>query len=142
MLNNFDGGVDSTPALRPQTISGSSDVNGITIDKRALDTQYQYAKFAFSAGAKGGSVSPTSLTLTFRAQHSDASGSGWADISDTQVAEAAVALADENTQGEIAINLRGTKRYVRLVALPAFTGGTSPNVLAQATLILAEPKAI
>ena len=142
MLNNFDGGVSRSVALRPQQLTGSSDVNGVTIDKRALDTDYQFAKFVFQLGAKGGNVAPTSLIATFRAQHSDASGSGWADITDTEIAEASVALADENTQGEIGIHLRGTKRYVRLVGLPAFTGGTAPAVLAAAELILGEPRVI
>ncbi len=147
MLNNFSAGaVAAAIALAPQAITGSADVNGAEIDLHAFGGggggRWQRGKFVLQTGAKGGTVAPTSLTLTFRVQHTDTSGSGYADVTDTQIAEAAVQLTDQNKVGELNLNLSGLKQYLRIVGLPAFTGGTAPSVLAAATFIAAEPRVI
>lgn len=126
-------------ALLPQSISGSSDVNGVSIDKRALSYGNREAIVDIFAGAVGGT--PDSFTVTVRVQDS-ANGSSWANVTDTDIADAAVVISAANGRAQIGIRLESTRQYVRIVALPAFVNGTSPSVLLAASLLLAAPERV
>lgn len=130
------------PALLPQRLSGSSDVVGVEIDTHGDGAQkWGVALLNVVVGATTGT--PTSFSATFRMQESEVSGSGFADFADTDnVNSLGVALTAVNTNGQLVVDLRGTKRFVRVVALPAFVAGTSPTVEASATIVLGEPRFI
>lgn len=119
-------------ALQPQALSGSSDVNGVEIDTQATGQKARLAQFFFALGAVTGS--PSAVSVNFRLQHTATSGSGYADFADTDVVSSTgTALTAANTSNSINVELAGTKRYVRIVATPTFTGGTSPTALACAS---------
>ena len=98
-------------------------VNGSAIDR--LD--FNSCVLEVQTGAVGGG--PTTQTLDVKLQHSDVSGSGYVDYQPGGVAAAgAVAqLTAINTRKRKSIDLRGAKRYIRAVAVTAFTGGASPT---------------
>jgi len=124
-------------ALQPQALSGSSDVNGIEIDTQAVGQKARMAQFLFAVGAATGT--PSAVSINFRLQHTATTGSGYADFADTDVVESlGKALTAVNTSNTINVELAGTKRFVRIVATPTFTGGTSPTIQATASARLGE----
>lgn len=126
-------------AFAPQAVSGSSDVNGATIDKRALSYGNREAIADIFAGALVSN--PSVISLTCRWQDS-ANGSAWTDITDTTIADAPIVISAANTRNQMGIRLESTRQYVRLVCLPAFTGGTSPALNLAASLLLAAPERV
>jgi hypothetical protein len=112
-------------AIAPHSNSGSSSVNGPSIDR--LD--YASAVLFVDVGATSGN--PTSFTVDCKLQESD-DGSTWADITGASIAT----ITTANTQKELNVDLRGRKRYIRAVLTASFSGGSSPTVLASAALVL------
>jgi hypothetical protein len=117
---NLTGGV----SLVPQSVSGSSAVNGAWVDLGGAQGQPIYADLA--TGAISGS--PTATALAWKLQEADTSaGAGAADITGA-TSTLSTASSAAVVQG------KRSKRYVRVVVTPAFTAGTSPAVLASATV--------
>lgn len=128
-------------ALNPVQLSGSSDVVGIEIDTHANGGKWGVAQFFAKTGVSTGS--PTSYSATFRVTECDASGGSFTDVTDTTIVSAATAaITADASSASIYVDLKGTKRYVKIVALPAFVAGTSPKVFADVTCVLAEPRVI
>lgn len=141
MFNNFDGTTKAAIGHQPQLLSGSSAVNGETIDKQAIG-YYKDCKFYFFTGQKGGEAEATSFTATCKVQHSD-NGTDWTDLTDDQIVSAdSVVLNAEADVDSISVYLHGTKRYIRGVGTPAFTGGTSPNVQFGSLAVFGEPRLV
>lgn len=116
-------------ALNPQTVSGSSAVNGNIIDRLGSTGGLLTLQYGATANT------PTGTQLAVIVQHGDA-----ANLSDaaTYVTVASLGTTSTNfTAGDAAnydINFEGAKRYVRVVVTPTFTGGSSPNILLAASL--------
>lgn len=105
-------------------------VNGTGIDRLG----YSSCVLEVQTGAVGGG--PTTQTLDVKLQHSDSSGSGYVDFVPGASGSGAVPqLTAINTRNAQAIDLRGAKRYIRAVAVTAFTGGASPT-FAQAVVVV------
>lgn len=112
-------------SVAAQSISGSSAVNGTGIDRYAHNDAGSCVLHA-AVGAVSGA--PTSFTLTVQLQHAP-DNSTWSNYgSSFQIAAA-------STDGSLNIDLSGAAEYVRAVVTPAFTGGTSPSLLAYADII-------
>lgn len=111
-------------AISPQALSGTTAANGTGIDRSGYDS----LKIIGSTGASTGT--PSSFTVTFKLQDS-ADNSTFTDVSGQSFTITAV--NDENT---LNVNLIGLNQYVRVVMTPAFSGGSSPTVLAAAALTL------
>lgn len=117
--------------LRPQAQAAGA-VNGVVIDRLG----YEDAKLIVSAGAVAGA--PTAQTLDGKIQHGDqADGS---DMADAGFAIAQITAA--NADKELIVDLAGLKRYIRFVSTAGFTGGTTPTILASATIALGGAKEI
>jgi hypothetical protein len=96
---------------------GAGTLTGGVVDRQGFDAARVGARFEAPSG------SPSTATATLVLQHGDESnGSDMADyetlLTATDVSSAVLL--------EAAANLRGTKRYVRVKSVLAFTGGSSP----------------
>lgn len=113
--------------------SAAGTVNGTGVDRLG----FKWCILEAQTGAATGT--PTTQTFDVKLQHSDASGSGYADFTPGGVAAAgAVAqITAVNTRKRKTINLGEAKRYIRVVSVTAFTGGTTPTLANVATMQLA-----
>lgn len=100
-----------------KSLSGTTVVNGVAVDTRGM-------LGPISGIVAGGDAngSPTALSVTVKLQESDDGSSNWADIAHQR--EAVL----EAARGVAVGQAHHTKRYVRAVATPALTGGTSPSI--------------
>ena len=104
-------------------------VDAATVTGNGLDTMgYQTALFACVLANIGGT--PTTTSVTFKLQDS-ADDATYADVVDGTVGQLGNVSVEATAAGVTRLevqNLHATRRYVRVVATVAFTGGTSPDV--------------
>ncbi len=131
-MNSIYDNTKGAVGIDPQSFSGTTAVDGAAVDT----LKWKTAKAICQAGATTGT--PTTFSVTFKAQDSADGSTGWADITDpvsgtvlTAVLSAVSTAADFRISDFLGVQ---TKRYIRLVATPAFTGGSSPTVLAGAVI--------
>lgn len=122
--NNIGAYIKGKRALSPQAVSGSSAVNGATLDR----TGYGSCKVIATSGANTGT--PTSINHDVKVQESD-DGSTWADVTG-----ASGKLAAADSELEISVDLQMRKKNIRAVVTPAFTGGTSPTTQVAVSIAL------
>jgi hypothetical protein len=124
--------VKSLTAIMPQVASGeAAAINGPTIDRMG----YQSAVVACQVGNSSGT--PTRFGVTFKVQHKSGE-SAWADIASQTYTFSGETVATQNAIGEIDVDLRGCGRYVRCVATPTFTAGSTPLIQIGAIIVLGE----
>ncbi len=123
MPGNLNDNVKTVKGIAPQ--AASTAVNGNGIDRSG----YNYAVVACETGATTGT--PTSTSVAFKVQDS-ADNTTFADVS-----SATVTIADA-AHGEVNVDLRGLRQYIRVVATPTFVGGTSPTVQISASVVLGD----
>jgi len=113
----------------PVAVSGSSAVNATGIDRIG------HASLALIACTGATSGTPDSFSLAIKVQDS-ADNSTFADYKPdgTNVASTTIIAADTLT--ELNVDLRGARKYVRVVVTPTFVGGTSPSVLFSSAVAL------
>lgn len=119
--------VSGAPSIMPGStvLSGTGANNGSWIDADLINGPV-YGEF--SLGAVAGT--PTSFTVTGKLQEAtDSSGTGAQDIAGQDT----IVLTAEKTRG-MARGQR-TMRYIRCVATPAFTGGTTPTIPSAASVV-------
>jgi hypothetical protein len=129
--SNIGASIALAHGVSPQAVTTAT--NGTGFDR----TGYGSCVLSVSAGAATGA--PTSWTLDAKLQHSS-DNSAWADVP-AGVASAAITQmtsgnSNANSTFKKSINLNGVKQYVRVVLTPGFVGGTSPTLLAAATVVL------
>jgi hypothetical protein len=131
--------VNASRTLDPQSISGSSDVNGVGVDRTAgqpADQDYHSGVIVVATGATTGT--PTTATVAGRLQDS-ADNSSFADVSPSVTITSIVARTGGNDAPAVAqanFNAKGLRQYLRVVLTPTFVAGSSPTVLVSATLIM------
>lgn len=105
-------------------------VNGAVIDRDG----FRDAVVHLGVGAASGA--PTATKVTLKIQHGDAADGS--DAVDAVIANVTTVSGEVGANGETYLNLDllGFKRYIRPVAVVAFTGGTSPAVDVAATVVL------
>lgn len=118
------------PELKIQTgtapVAGTAGtVNGTGFDRLGFNS----CVLDVECGAATGS--PSSFTLDVKLQHSDASGSGYADLTGAAVAQITAAGRKRKS-----VNLAGAKRYIRAVTVVTLTGGSTPTLPNAAIVIL------
>ncbi len=120
-------------SLAPQDFSGSTAVDGSSVDTLGGDNA---AIHAYGAVATG---SPSAATLAVTLQES-ADNSTWANANDNTGTVIGFTLNCESAKAENVARIEGLglnrKRYLRAVITPAFTGGTSPAILGYASIII------
>ena len=119
-------------AIKPQVASGEvTDINGITIDRLGCES----GVFGVEVGDATGT--PTRFGVTFRVQNKSGSES-WANVSGMSYTFSGETVASENAHHDIDVDFRTLGRYVRLVANPTFTAGSSPAVQIAAVCIIGQ----
>jgi hypothetical protein len=121
-------------SIAPESFTGSSAVDGSSVDTLGADNAAIYAY-----GAQG-SGSPSAAALAITLQESANGSSGWANALDNTGVVIGFTLNCESAAADNVARIEGLnlnrKRYLRAVITPAFTGGTSPAILGFAQIIL------
>lgn len=109
--------------------------NGSAIDRSpAGGVNYAGCTLAVQVGTPTGS--PTSFTVDVKLQDSADGSTGWADYKPDGSTTAAITQATAAGLAEIDVDLSGAKRYIRVVEVVAFVGGSSPAVPVADAVIL------
>src|ERR1017187_6663682 len=124
-FNAYDD-VKVVTSVKPQSLTGSTAATGASVDTLGYDN----AKI--NAYAVTTTSNPSVATATVKLQESADGSTSWTDALDntgtvigfTLDAHAADAFNAARIEG---LNLN-RKRYLRVVATPAFTGGTTPAI--------------
>jgi len=122
------GVVSSQWSFPPQSVSGSSAINGGIIDR----LNYREAILALCWAAVTGA--PSAGTFAIIVQHGDAS-----NLSDAATLFTLETELDVKTAAgykDYNMLLQGAKRYIRVVITPTYTAGTSPANLTAANFTL------
>jgi hypothetical protein len=131
-INAYDN-IKVVTTVKPQSLTGSTPATGASVDTLGYDNAKIHA-YAVTTTSN-----PSVATVTVKLQESADGSTNWADALDntgtvigfTLDAHAADAPGAARVEG---LNLN-RKRYLRVVATPAFTGGTSPAIVANAELV-------
>lgn len=131
-FNAYDD-VHNVSSIVPQSVSGSSPVDGVSVDTQG----YENAKLhVYAAEATG---SPSAATLAVTLQESLDGSTNWSNALDNTNTVIGFTLNCESAGAVNAARIEGLnlnrKRYLRIVVTPAFTGGSSPAILAYGELI-------
>ncbi|GHG79673.1 hypothetical protein [Comamonas sp. JC664] len=126
-----------TQAL-PPNIQSAGTRNGVAVDI----TDYGSGTVVANVGPIGGG--PTETSITYALQTSEDGTDGWVSLTDldgnqftTAGTPAAVTAANRCVELDFTLQyITRTHRFLRVVETVAFTGGTSPDVIAGATLVL------
>ena len=130
-FNAYDD-VKVITSVKPQSITGSSAVNGASVDTLGSDNAKIHA-YAVTTTSN-----PSVATLAVKLQES-ADNSTWTDALDNTSTVIGFTLDVHAADGFNAARIEGLglnrKRYLRVVATPSFTGGTSPAIVANAEIV-------
>jgi hypothetical protein len=126
--------IHQVSSIVPQSVSGSSAVDGVSIDTQGYDN----AKLHVYAAEASGSPSAASLAVTL--QESADGSTNWANALDNTGTAIGFTLSGLNAAAGVnAARIEGLnlnrKRYLRIVVTPTFTGGTSPAILAYGEIV-------
>lgn len=131
MGNDLASSIKSVTALQAQIISGEgSAVYGPKIDRLG----YEAAVIAVQTGTASGSPSNVGVVVKMQSMSGEVD---WEDIASQTTTISGEALPHIH---EIDLDLKPVERYIRAVATPHFTGGSSPKIELAATCILGEPR--
>ena len=126
--------IHQVSSIVPQSITGSSAVDGVAVDTEGYDN----AKLHVYAAEASGSPSAASLTVTL--QESPDNNSDWTNALDNTGTVIGFTLSGLNAAAGVnAARIEGLnlnrKRYLRIVVTPSFTGGSSPAILAYGEIV-------
>jgi hypothetical protein len=122
-------------SLDPQSNSTTAvAVNGNKVDTLGGDNAALYARCAAATG------SPTGFTVVFKVQESANGTSGWSDALDNTGTVIGFTLDCHAAAAEKLARIEGLglnrQRYLRAVATPTITGGSSPAAVLVAEIII------
>jgi hypothetical protein len=131
-INAYDD-IKVATSVKAQSLTGSTPAMGVSVDTLGYDNAKIHA-YAVTTTSN-----PSVATVTVKLQESADGSTNWGDALDntgvvigfTLDAHAADAVNAARVEG---LNLN-RKRYLRVVATPAFTGGTSPAILFNSELV-------
>jgi hypothetical protein len=136
-FNAYDD-IRNTTSIIPQSLTGSSAVNGVSVDTQGYDN----AKLHVYAAQASGTPTAASVVVTLQ-ESTDGTGSGagaWANALDNTGTVIGFTLSALQTAAAVnAARVEGLnlnrKRFLRVVVTPSFTAGTSPAILAYGELL-------
>lgn len=127
-MNNIGGYISVQAGIVP-TYATSETINGTGIDRLA-NANAKSCVLTAACGAAAGT--PSAQTVNAKLQHSTASGSGYADVTNGAVTE----IAADNGIESVDIDMSGLNRYIRAVVVVALTGGSTPKLPVDAKITL------
>jgi hypothetical protein len=120
MIRDLGGETKQVIAIAPISTTAAT-LTGVAIDRRG----YQDVVFSFQRGEDSGT--PDDFLMTGKIQESDASGSGFTDITGAAITSL-TQDSEVNAISNLRVNLRSTKRYIRAISAISFTAGSSPEL--------------
>jgi hypothetical protein len=130
--HNIGALLATVTSVEPQS-SAAATINGAAIDRQAHSMPLSCVLHT-AVGALGGT--PTTASVQSTLQHSP-DNSTWTNFLYDGVNTAqAPALTAANTENSLSVDLWLANRYIRVVTVVGFTGGTSPTALVNADVIL------
>lgn len=124
-MRDLKSNIKGVTSLQPQSLTAAT--NGAGVDLKGFDS----AAVHFHTGAVGG----TTPSFTFAVQESD-DNSTFTDVAAAQLKGTAPVVTTSNV-GVTVVGYMGNKRYVRAIAKTVT--GTSPTLLASASVVLGHP---
>jgi hypothetical protein len=126
--------IHQVSSIIPQSVSGSSAVDGTSVDTQGYDNAKLHV---YSAEASG---SPSAASLAVTLQESPNGTDTWTNALDNTGTVIGFTLTGlQAAAGVNAARIEGLtlnrKRYLRVVVTPTFTGGSSPAVLAYGEIV-------
>ncbi len=120
------------PASRAAGATNGSGIDRAIAGGATYDSAVLYTETGLATGT------PDSLTVVAKVQDSADNGvaDAFADFKPDGVTVASQTVSAVSSDGQLSINLRGAKRYVRVVETNAFVGGTTPAVVSGSKLVL------
>jgi hypothetical protein len=115
----------------PQNAAAGT-INGASID-RVSHNMANSCVLHQVVGADSGA--PTALSVQTKLQHSP-DNTNWSDYQINTVTQETAALTAVSSENTAAIDLTSANRFIRAVAIVAFTGGSSPEILVAADIVL------
>ena len=131
VLRNIGSIVVPVTSVFPQNAAAGT-IDGASID-RTLHNMAGSCVLHQVVGADSGS--PTTLSVQTKLQHSP-DNSTWSDFQINSTVQETAALTAVNSENTAAIDLTGANRFIRAVQIVSFTGGTSPEALVAAGIVL------
>lgn len=122
---NIGAYIAATKGIKTQAAAAGT-VNGAAIDRVG---RYSCVLQGSCGDATG---SPSAQSVTHKLQHSADGSTGWADLDNA----ALTAFTANDSAGEVDVDLSGALRYIRAVAVVAFTAGTTPAIPVASTVVL------
>jgi len=125
--------IRNVSSIIPQSVSGSSAVDGVSVDTSGYDN----AKVHVYSAQASGSPSAASLVVTLQESVDNVNWTNALDNTGVVIGftlsglQAAAGVNQARVEG---LNLN-RHRYLRVVVTPSFTGGSSPAVLVYGELI-------
>lgn len=120
-------------SLAPQSVTGSSAVNGTSVDTKGFNSA------VLSAYAGQTSSNPTVANMAYKLQESS-DNSTWTDALDNTGTVIGGTAGVVSAAQAILARIEGLglnrKRYLRIVVTPSFTGGTTPAVILDGQIVL------
>lgn len=132
MKQNLVQRIKPLAGTAPTAHSGTTAVNSAIIDRQGFDSAVILVSAAQTTS------NPTVATITPKIVHGNASN--LSDVGDVTLNTAITAIECDAAAAFVAyqVDLRGMKRYIRVVTTPAFTGGTSPEIAASVGFVLSD----
>ena len=120
-----------TRGINP-TNATATTVNGPAIDRQGFMTAVLLAACGAPSGA------PSSFTVATKVQDSGDGITDWVDVAGATV----TTFTMNNTEGTKDLDLKGMRRYLRVVQTVAFVAGTTPAIPISAAVLLGSATAI
>jgi hypothetical protein len=123
--------------LIPPTNPVAGTVNGAAVDIHQLTgggSDYGSGRVHLVTGLDTGTPSARSVAVTI--QDSADGSTGWANVLDENGAAYTLTISAVSTENSFPVNLRKCKRFIRAVAVTAFTAGTAPTLYQSVGIVL------
>jgi hypothetical protein len=131
---NIGALIKAVKGINPGNFSAGT-TNGPAIDRAGAGGKNLHLSCVLKGACGAASGGPSSQSVNQKLQDSADGSTGWADIAGAAIA----ALVADNTEAQVDVDLSGAKRFIRVVSVVAFTGGTSPAIPSSAEVILGPP---
>ena len=131
VVTDINAYVKIATAIAP-VVASEGTINSSSLDRINYDSCVLVTNTGVATG------SPSSFTVDVKIQHSDTGSGSWTDYTNpnTEATAAVTQITAVSTAGTVGVNLIGAKRYIRVVHILDFTGGSSPTLAVSAHVIL------
>jgi len=132
-----NGAVGLLQSIVPQAQVGDGTLNGTPFDRQDFSEEFADALVVSDLGAL---TSDGSVSVTVTVEESDTEGSGYTQVTDTNLIDEISMVFTAAGIAYRSIRLNKLKRFVRAVAVLDFTAGTTPQMPIAVSIIGINPR--